>query len=218
VRFRRFLRYTHLFQGSSCGISLGSLKPAAITAYCALAKERPSQQWSILAGGLSVSNGSAPLANAQAVGSVRVYSPSQLHLPLNNHRGNLAAMQHSIPIKRRRRASEIRKLVDRFRASGLSRADFVRHEGICLATLHRYLQSQSAAHAGLRHSAPPALTSLNQVSAFFSLRALLISKIIVSELFLRFSIGTGHHYVQQELCRIYANSLLRKNEVDRDMH
>jgi hypothetical protein len=64
-------------------------------------------------------------------------------------------MQHSIPIKRRRSASEIRKLVDRFRASGLSRADFVRHEEICLSTLHRYLQSQSAAHAGLRHSAPP---------------------------------------------------------------
>ncbi len=64
-------------------------------------------------------------------------------------------MQHSIPIKRRRGASEIRKLVDRFRASGLSRADFVRHEGICLSTLHRYLQSQSAAPAGLRHSAPP---------------------------------------------------------------
>ena len=64
-------------------------------------------------------------------------------------------MQHSIPIKRRRGASEISKLVDRFRASGLSRADFVRHEGICLSTLHRYLQSQSAAPAGLRHSAPP---------------------------------------------------------------
>ena len=64
-------------------------------------------------------------------------------------------MQHSIPIKRRRGASEISKLVDRFRASGLSRADFVRHEGICLSTLHRYLQSQSPEPAGLRHSAPP---------------------------------------------------------------
>ena len=64
-------------------------------------------------------------------------------------------MQHSIPIKRRRTASEIRTLLDRFRGSGLSRAHFFRNEGICLSTLHRYLQSQSAAHAGLRHSAPP---------------------------------------------------------------
>ena len=64
-------------------------------------------------------------------------------------------MQHSIPIKRRRSASEIRKLVDRFRASGLSRANFVHHEGICLSTLQRYLRSQSAEPAGLRHPVPP---------------------------------------------------------------
>ena len=63
-------------------------------------------------------------------------------------------MQHSIPIKRRRSASEIRKLVDRFRGRGLSRANFVHNEGICISTLQRYLQSQSAQPTGLRHSEP----------------------------------------------------------------
>ena len=50
-------------------------------------------------------------------------------------------MQHSIPIKRRRSASDIRTRLDRFRASGLSWANFVHNEGICLSTLQRYLQS-----------------------------------------------------------------------------
>jgi hypothetical protein len=64
----------------------------------------------------------------------------------------------------------------------------------------------------------PLLTSLNQVSAFFSLRALLISKIIVSELLLRFLIGTGHRRVQQKLCRVHANSLMRKDAMCLEKH
>ena len=64
-------------------------------------------------------------------------------------------MQQSLPSKRRRSASEIRELVVRFHRCGLSRAAFVRNEDLCLSTLHRYLQSQPADPAELRHSAPP---------------------------------------------------------------
>ena len=40
-----------------------------------------------------------------------------------------------------RSASEIRKLLSRFHSSGLSRAQFVQTEGLCLATLRRYLKT-----------------------------------------------------------------------------
>jgi len=69
-------------------------------------------------------------------------------------------MQQSPLIKRRRSASEIRELVVRFHQSGLSRADFVRNEGLCLATLCSYLKRESSA---------PARTSRPGTPAFFEL-------------------------------------------------
>ena len=44
--------------------------------------------------------------------------------------------------RRHRSASEIRKLLFRFHSSSLSRAQFVQTEGLCLATLRRYLNTQ----------------------------------------------------------------------------
>ncbi len=49
-------------------------------------------------------------------------------------------MQKENPTKRHRLASEIRELVSLFLQGGLSRADFVRNEGLCLATLGSYLK------------------------------------------------------------------------------
>ena len=69
-------------------------------------------------------------------------------------------MQQSFPIRRRRSASEIRELVVRFRQSGLSRADFVRDEGICLATLGSYLKRESTSASRTRRSGPPAFFEL----------------------------------------------------------
>ena len=69
-------------------------------------------------------------------------------------------MQQSLPIKRRRSASDIRELVVRFHQSGLSRADFVRNEGICLATLGSYLKRESTAPARTSRSGPPAFFEL----------------------------------------------------------
>ena len=63
-------------------------------------------------------------------------------------------MQQSFPSKRRRSASEIRELVVRFHQSGLSRAEFVRNEGICLATLGSYLKRAATASAHGRRSEP----------------------------------------------------------------
>ena len=51
-------------------------------------------------------------------------------------------MQRSSSLSRRHRsASEIRKLLSRFHSSTLSRAQFVQTEGLCLATLRRYLKT-----------------------------------------------------------------------------
>ena len=69
-------------------------------------------------------------------------------------------MQQSLPIRRRRSASEIRELVVRFHQSGLSRADFVRNEGICLATLGSYLKRESTAAPRTSRSGPPAFFEL----------------------------------------------------------
>ena len=69
-------------------------------------------------------------------------------------------MQQSLPIKRRRSASDISELVLRFHQSGLSRADFVRNEGICLATLGSYLKRESTAPARTSRSGPPAFFEL----------------------------------------------------------
>jgi len=69
-------------------------------------------------------------------------------------------MQQSLPSKRRRSASEIRELVVRFHRSGLSRAAFVRNEGLCLATLGSYLKRESSAAARPSRSGPPAFFEL----------------------------------------------------------
>ena len=84
-------------------------------------------------------------------------------------RGTLAAMQHSRPIKRHRSASEVSELVVRFHQSGLSRADFVRKEGICLATLGSYLKRESTAATPVCRSGPPAFFEL-EPGTFQSLR------------------------------------------------
>ena len=44
--------------------------------------------------------------------------------------------------RRHRSASEIHNLLSRFHSSTLSRAQFVQTEGLCLATLRRYLNTQ----------------------------------------------------------------------------
>ncbi len=69
-------------------------------------------------------------------------------------------MQQSLPIKRRRNASEIRELVVRLHQSGLSRTDFVRNEGICLATLCSYLKRESSATARTSRLGTPAFFEL----------------------------------------------------------
>lgn len=56
--------------------------------------------------------------------------------------------------KRHRSAVQIRELVSRYRAGGLSRAEFARSEGICLATLSRYLKNQSGTPGPAREAAP----------------------------------------------------------------
>jgi hypothetical protein len=52
-------------------------------------------------------------------------------------------MNTSIQPKRRRNTREVQELISRYRASTLSQAEFVRQEGICLATLHNYLKRVS---------------------------------------------------------------------------
>lgn len=79
-------------------------------------------------------------------------------------------MKHSRLRKRRRSASEIRELVVRFHQSGLSRADFIRKEGICLATLRSYLKRDSTVSAPVGRSGSPAFLEL-EPSAFQSLPA-----------------------------------------------
>lgn len=69
-------------------------------------------------------------------------------------------MQHSRPRKRRRSALEIRELVVRFHQSGLSRADFVRKEGLCLGTLRSYLKQEPIASARRSRSGSPAFFEL----------------------------------------------------------
>lgn len=56
--------------------------------------------------------------------------------------------------KRHRSAVQIREVVGRYRASGLSRAEFVNREGICLATLSRYLKSESGLASPAGAAAP----------------------------------------------------------------
>lgn len=45
--------------------------------------------------------------------------------------------------KHRRNAAQIQELLNRFRQSQLSRTEFVRGEGICLATLGRYIRGEA---------------------------------------------------------------------------
>ena len=54
-------------------------------------------------------------------------------------------MENIQPCKQRRRsAPEIRELIARYRQSQLTQADFVQGEGICLATLSRYLRREKS--------------------------------------------------------------------------
>ena len=89
-------------------------------------------------------------------------------------------MQQPLPSKRRRNASEIRELVGRFHQSGLSRADFVRNEGICLDTLGSYLKRESAE--------APARTSRSGTPAFFELEPHTLRPL------------TGSHHAMYRLC------------------
>ena len=73
-------------------------------------------------------------------------------------------MQQSSPYKRRRSASEIRELVIRFHQSGLSRAEFVGKEGICLATLSAYLKRVSTASTPERRSEPARFLELESAT------------------------------------------------------
>ncbi len=57
--------------------------------------------------------------------------------------GRLVDVNTSIERKRRRNAAEKEELLSRYRLSQLSKAEFVKSEGICLATLHNYLKSGS---------------------------------------------------------------------------
>ncbi len=54
----------------------------------------------------------------------------------------------AIPTKRRRNAVEIHELLSRFHQSDLTRAEFVRTEGICLATLAKYLKKETVSEPG----------------------------------------------------------------------
>lgn len=61
-------------------------------------------------------------------------------------------MKNTIERKRRRTPSEIKELLNRYRQSQLPQAEFVRREGICLATLRNYIKREpvSSAAAGGR--------------------------------------------------------------------
>jgi hypothetical protein len=65
-----------------------------------------------------------------------------------NLRGSLAGMQYPVPTRRRRSALEVRQLLVRFQQSGLSQAEFVRREGLCLSTLQRYLKRLRSSSKG----------------------------------------------------------------------
>jgi hypothetical protein len=51
---------------------------------------------------------------------------------------------------RRRTAAEIDELVESYRASGMSRMEFSRKEGMPISTLHRYVRRTGDASGGQR--------------------------------------------------------------------
>lgn len=54
-------------------------------------------------------------------------------------------MENNQPCKSRRRSvSEVRELLARYRQSQVAQAEFVKGEGICLATLARYLRREKS--------------------------------------------------------------------------
>jgi hypothetical protein len=65
----------------------------------------------------------------------------------------------------RRTPEQIRELLERYHQSGLSRAQFVAAEGICLATLARYLKTQAAAAAGQASFGPARLIEIEDGAA-----------------------------------------------------
>ena len=58
-------------------------------------------------------------------------------------------MNHPIERKRRRTPSEIKELLNRYRHSQLPQAQFVRIEGVCLATLRNYIQREAVSSAAV---------------------------------------------------------------------
>ena len=58
-------------------------------------------------------------------------------------------MNHPIERKRRRTPSEIKELLNRYRLSQLPQAQFVRMEGVCLATLRNYIKRESVSSAAV---------------------------------------------------------------------
>ena len=58
-------------------------------------------------------------------------------------------VNHPIERKRRRTPSEIKELLNRYRHSQLPQAQFVRMEGICLATLRNYIKREPVSNAAV---------------------------------------------------------------------
>ena len=56
-------------------------------------------------------------------------------------------MNHPIERKRRRTPFEIKELLNRYRQSQLPQAQFVRMEGVCLATLRNYIKREPVSSA-----------------------------------------------------------------------
>ena len=58
-------------------------------------------------------------------------------------------MINHIQRKRRRNPSEIQELLNRYRQSQVSQVEFVRGEGICVATLRNYINGEGGLSAGV---------------------------------------------------------------------
>ena len=61
----------------------------------------------------------------------------------------MVGVNHPIERKRRRTPSEIKELLNRYRHSQLPQAQFVRMEGLCLATLRNYIKREPVSSAAV---------------------------------------------------------------------
>ncbi len=61
----------------------------------------------------------------------------------------MVGVNHPIERKRRRTPSEIKELLNRYRHSQLPQAQFVRVEGVCLASLRNYIKREAVSNAAV---------------------------------------------------------------------